>query len=467
MENQQNHSTTGQVVEVEGGAPDVSVSKGSKMIFIVASSVFAAIVFYVFLFSGAEEEITVQDPKSEAIILEEKAETISTTDLDIISDIDLSEEIPQPILIEGLDVPEVPDVPELPELEQEEVKIPELPKRETPPAPVIKQPAAPVIAPQQEKQSAVPEVERQEPIFQKEKVAISDLDSQRQQEQEESIIKKVQRKQALKDRRSTGIFIQGGGGDVSLLDEYRKNSGIISTSASEISSLELTEGTQTSMATRIADMSITLLQGKLIDAVLETAINTDLEGTLRGIVSRDVYAELGSEVLIPKGSRLIGSYTAGAAKGQSRILITWNRIIRPDGVDIRINNANSVDQFGRSGVAGDVDDKFRYALMNSTLISAIAIAGAKIEQEISDTVLTQTTSVDGGNTQIQGTATDYAIIDAISKLTDDVSDFFEDYYKTDPTITIPQGTKLKVFVNQDLVLPPAKNYASKVIIENK
>jgi type IV secretory pathway VirB10-like protein len=40
-----------------------------------------------------------------------------------------------------------------------------------------------------------------------------------------------------------------------------------------------------------------------IDAVLETAINSDLQGMLHAVVSSDVYAETGNAVLIPKGSK--------------------------------------------------------------------------------------------------------------------------------------------------------------------
>ncbi|MDX5495271.1 MAG: TrbI/VirB10 family protein, partial [Wolbachia endosymbiont of Nomada marshamella] len=66
---------------------------------------------------------------------------------------------------------------------------------------------------------------------------------------------------------------------------------------------------QSSKATRVGKLGLMVTQGKIIDAVLETAINSDLQGMLRAMVSRDVYAETGDTVLIPKGSRLIGSYS--------------------------------------------------------------------------------------------------------------------------------------------------------------
>ena len=110
-------------------------------------------------------------------------------------------------------------------------------------------------------------------------------------------------------------------------------------------------------ATKLPYPERTIAQGKLIDSVLETAINTDFEGKVRAIVSRDVFADFGRQVLIPKGSRIIGSYSGSVQRGQTRVLINWERLIRPDAIDIQINSPAS-DQFGRSGVPGSVDNKY-------------------------------------------------------------------------------------------------------------
>jgi len=42
--------------------------------------------------------------------------------------------------------------------------------------------------------------------------------------------------------------------------------------------------------------------------VLETAINSDLPGYTRAIVSRDIRSFDGTNILVPRGSRLIGQY---------------------------------------------------------------------------------------------------------------------------------------------------------------
>ena len=63
-----------------------------------------------------------------------------------------------------------------------------------------------------------------------------------------------------------------------------------------------------------------------IDAVLESAVNTDQPGMLRALVSEDIYGDTGRTVLLPRGSRLIGQYDSSAAQGQSRVFIIWQRV---------------------------------------------------------------------------------------------------------------------------------------------
>ena len=130
------------------------------------------------------------------------------------------------------------------------------------------------------------------------------------------------------------------------------------------------------VATKVNNLDRSLIQGKIIDAVLETAINTQLQSPsiVRAILSRDTYAEQGKNVLIPKGSRLVGTYSAATTAGQTRILVTWTRIITPSGVDVAIN-APAADSLGRAGLEGFYDD----ALFNKLFSSANVISAYEFE----------------------------------------------------------------------------------------
>ena len=124
-------------------------------------------------------------------------------------------------------------------------------------------------------------------------------------------------------------------------------------------------------------------QGTIISAVMETALNSDLPGYARAIVTKDVLSFDGSAVLIPAGSRIIGEYNSGVAQGASRIFIIWSRLIRPDGVSIALGSP-AVDELGRGGLGGKVNRHFlqRYggAILLSVLTGGISALTASLSR---------------------------------------------------------------------------------------
>ena len=170
---------------------------------------------------------------------------------------------------------------------------------------------------------------------------------------------KDDKNQAKDDAKDSSNFLGFDGG---LID----NSSLKKTSAKTIS------------ATKINNSLVyTIVQGKVIDAVLETAINTQLQaGVIRAIVSRDIYGEQGDIILIPKGSRLVGSYSSSSSVNSSKAVLTrvfagWNRIITPNGMDINLSNTPAADALGRNGIPGYVDTNLSNNLINAFLVSVL------------------------------------------------------------------------------------------------
>ncbi len=120
----------------------------------------------------------------------------------------------------------------------------------------------------------------------------------------------------------------------------------------------------------MTDPSNTLTQGTLIPAILETAINTDVPGYVRAIVSQDVRSFDGTRVLVPRSSRLIGQYQSGVQNGQKRAYVIWNRLIRPDGASVSLQSP-AVGFDGTTGLAGKVDSRFFKRFGSAILLSVI------------------------------------------------------------------------------------------------
>src|SRR5690606_13594308 len=112
-------------------------------------------------------------------------------------------------------------------------------------------------------------------------------------------------------------------------------------------------GSTTATAAASFDPATTITQGTLIPAVLETAINTDVPGYVRAIVSTDVRSFDGRRILVPRSSRLIGQYKSGLTAGQKRAYVIWTRLIRPDGVSVDLASP-AIGFGGETGLPGKV-----------------------------------------------------------------------------------------------------------------
>jgi len=125
------------------------------------------------------------------------------------------------------------------------------------------------------------------------------------------------------------------------------------------------------------DMSYILGRGKVMEAILESAVNTDFGGEIRAIIARDVFAVDGKLILIPKGSRAFGEYKNTIKEGSARIDITWNRIDLASGYSLNLSS-QAVDNLGRAGVAGRLDNHYQEQFANAIMTSAfnIGLAGA-------------------------------------------------------------------------------------------
>lgn len=71
----------------------------------------------------------------------------------------------------------------------------------------------------------------------------------------------------------------------------------------------------------ITNPSNTVLQGTMIQATLENAVDSSLPGAVTAMVSFPVYSFDGTRELIPPGSLLIGQYSSDISLGQARILV--------------------------------------------------------------------------------------------------------------------------------------------------
>lgn len=213
------------------------------------------------------------------------------------------------------------------------------------------------------------------------------------------------------------------------------------------------------------DMTRMILKDKAIPAVLVRSIDSRyMSVPASAIVERNVFAEDGRNIVIPAGSKLIGRVSGSPGTNHvSKLEISWERLIRPDGSQFTLNGTSG-DAQGRGGVAAYLDEQFlaRYGkpLLQSTLTSALSYMVASDDAVTSNENYGTTTQSDRAK----------AAQDARENFIDDMEQVFqqmiEESSSTPPVVFVPSGTRMTIFAMDDLWLRSEQDDEDDYVAEN-
>jgi type IV secretion system protein TrbI len=181
----------------------------------------------------------------------------------------------------------------------------------------------------------------------------------------------------------------------------------------------------------------TLIAGSIIPASLVTGLNSDLPGFVIGQVTENVYDTVtGRYLLVPQGTKIIGKYDSVVAFGQKRALVVWQRLIRPDGSSMVIDNLPATDEGGYAGLEDQVD------FHTWSLLKGVALA----------TLLGVGSELTLGNNQNDLIA---ALEQSAVKNTNQAGQqFVQRQLDVQPTLTVRPGWPIRIIVHKDLILEP-------------
>ena len=198
------------------------------------------------------------------------------------------------------------------------------------------------------------------------------------------------------------------------------------------------------------NLSEMIFADKPIPAVIARSIDSNNPTPVTAFVERNVYAEEGRNVVIPAGSRLMGTLgglTAGTetTSSSAKVQITWERLIRPDG-SLFVFQGITGDAQGRGGALGYLDQqlfkKYTLPIMTTALTSYTSYIMAPKDDDDS--------SSDTESPRQQ------AANDARQNFLQDMNRIFEqilaDKTNIKPLTYVPAGTRIIVYPNIDLLL---------------
>jgi len=183
-----------------------------------------------------------------------------------------------------------------------------------------------------------------------------------------------------------------------------------------------------------------LRAGKIIPAIMISGINSELPGQIIAQVSQSVYdSATGKHLLIPQGTQLLGIYESQIKYGQSRVMVTWQRLNFPDDRVMDLGAMSGVDSAGYGGFTDKVNNHY-FKLFGSAIMLSFITAGFEYSQDNNNN--------DDDNSVNASDAFSEALGQQLGMTT---AKMIEKNLNISPTLEIRPGYRFNVMLNKDLV----------------
>lgn len=297
------------------------------------------------------------------------------------------------------------------------------------------------------------------PAIQQQKVE-TEYDKQARQIENQAKMKKLQAQYAALDSKSS---MTGNGSKDSTASTSNNQTPPKSNASSTVGSVVTGGGAQGASSTTgntsspyldselIKPKSPYLLQaGSIVPCVMISGINSDISGQVIAQVRENVYDSISSRyLLIPQGSKLLGSFSNQVAYGQKRLGVAWTRVIYPNGYSIDLRGIPGSDVSGFSGFYDQVDNHY-WAIFGSSFVIGMITAGMQYSQNNTNP------NVQVGGLGISTTPTIGQTISGSlgQQLGQTGSMVAQKGLNVAPTITIRQGYMFTIMLTADVALKP-------------
>ncbi len=180
----------------------------------------------------------------------------------------------------------------------------------------------------------------------------------------------------------------------------------------------------------------TIQAGTVIPATLCTGINSNVDGVVTAVLQYDTYDSLtGNQVLIPAGTKLLGTYDGKAASDSGRIKIEFTQMVFPNGMTYAINADTflAMDGAGYSGIKGKVDHHTDRSILTGALGAGIAALGSIAAGNVNNSSDTYS----AGQLAMQG---------AMANVINTTSQMLQKSSNTQDTVTVKPGHSFMIYV---------------------
>jgi type IV secretion system protein VirB10 len=177
-----------------------------------------------------------------------------------------------------------------------------------------------------------------------------------------------------------------------------------------------------------------VFEGSVFEGVVTNHVDGGLSGPILLMLTTDYYSHDHQQLLLPQGTRLVGSVQAVNSSQARKMVASFHRAICPDGFSIDLDKFAGLDPLGTTGLATKVDNRYL-----QTFAVAAAIGGlGGLAQIGNNNILDPSAQIRNGVT---------------SQTSEEGEQILNHFLNRLPIITLKEGSRARVYIGRDLLIP--------------
>ncbi len=178
-----------------------------------------------------------------------------------------------------------------------------------------------------------------------------------------------------------------------------------------------------------------VFEGTVFEGVVTNHIDGGLAGPMIVMLTTDYYSHDHQQLLLPQGTRLIGTVSSVGTAQARKLFVTFDRAICPDGFSVQLNKFIGLDPLGTTGLATSVNNHYLSSFTAAALIGGI---GGLAQIGNTGSVLTADAEIRNGISEQTAQESEQILNKFLNRL---------------PVITVKEGSRARIYITQDMLIP--------------
>jgi type IV secretion system protein VirB10 len=178
-----------------------------------------------------------------------------------------------------------------------------------------------------------------------------------------------------------------------------------------------------------------IFEGTVFEGVVTNHIDGGLSGPILIMLTTDYYSHDHQQLLMPQGTRLIGTVQSVGSPQQRKMFVTFHRAVCPDGFSLDFDKYAGLDPLGTTGLATKVDHGYMQAFAAAAAVGGL---GGLAQIGNNGSILSPSTEIRNGISEQSATEGEQVLNHFLDRL---------------PVITLKEGSRARVYVGRDILIP--------------